>query len=360
VIRLALITCSVLVILLITIFGFVPYAVAARADARATHVRQSSWIDNEASAELLNEKEDDSVRFAVLGDVQMGSALLPKVLRAIESEPGLDFIVQTGDLFARPRPGHYMLGLSQLATLEEELPFFIIPGNHDIRESSKTSMVQPHFEDTFGPAEFAFEYGSAYFLFCDNSMGPFRKTQYERIEAMLAENTTPETPTCLFLHAEPIGWAGSGKRNPEKAYRPLFGLLDTYGVDFVFSGNWHGYHIDKRGGTTFVINGHGSDFDNEDKLAPAHYTLVEIANGHITTLDKTVKSTLGHLAGSYLNDFFIARLGYSVYQIAWAPIFLAIGLLAAMAVLVAAIFIRPTTRESAPETTTTQPSTHSD
>lgn len=111
-------------------------------------------------------------RFAFVSDTHIGSPNgsaeedLRRTVQDINSIPGLSFIVLTGDITELGTNEELRLAKQILDSLD--LPWFIIPGNHDAGWSESGGMM---FTTIFGYDKFSFEWGGIRFLGCPS--GPY-------------------------------------------------------------------------------------------------------------------------------------------------------------------------------------------
>lgn len=274
-----------------------------RARKTADKMKALEWINNDRGLEkirgLPNPREGFS--FAIFGDIQIGTAQLPRLVQVLEEEKPTAFIVQTGDAVSHAEPGHYNVFLSALARSGLRLPMFVMPGNHDVAGDDDDL-----FGQYFGPRRLWFEYGGALFILLDNSLAPFTDEQRDWLENVLEEQGAEDRLVFLFMHHQPIHWDGDGKRPVEHAYVRFFELLKDYKVDYVFSGNWHGYHREERGGTVFIVNGRGG---SGSRMVPCYFTIVDVYKGFARDRVVVLPPRAGILARSLLDDWLIAHIG---------------------------------------------------
>ncbi|MFH1568161.1 MAG: metallophosphoesterase, partial [Gemmatimonadota bacterium] len=120
-----------------------------------------------------------------------------------------------------------------------EMPFFFLPGNHDLGNDALAAAWRQRFGRTY----YHFVYGKALFLCLDaedGASGRIGERQREDVAAMLAAH--PEVGwTFVFLH-EPL-W-----KYPEEAGWPAVEALLGNRPHTVFAGHWHGYLKEVRDG----------------------------------------------------------------------------------------------------------------
>jgi len=294
--------------------GALGFWMGYQAQETAETMKSYEWIHNGRCLERISNMPDPgtSFKFAVFGDIQIGTAQLPRLSRVLEEEAPVAFVVQTGDAVSHADSGHYNLFLNELALTRLSVPFFVVPGNHDVRNDSELL-----FEKYFGPRQLWFEYGKALFILADNALGPLDNKQYDWMEEVLKRRKTGIQHIFLFMHRQPINWTGDGVTPVEHFYQRLFELLKKYRVDYVFSGNWHGYRREKRNGTVFVVNGRGGDFDHDARLVPCYCVIVEVQRDAIQDRVIEFPPRLSIVLKSQFKDLFVAHIGEFVMRNQW-------------------------------------------
>jgi len=291
---------------IILVLGLVGLWMGYQARRAEMMMRSYEWIHNERCLSKVGALPDSGgeFRFAVFGDIQIGTAQLPRLLNALKEESPASFIIQTGDAVSHADPAHYRLFLYELSHSGLWLPMFVVPGNHDVRNDDDNL-----FERYFGPRRLWFIYGGTLFVFLDNALEPLDDEQYDWLEGLLASSTDEVRHRLLFLHRQPIHWEGDGKKPVEQQYERLFEIAEDYNVDYVFAGNWHGYHREQRDDTIFVVNGRGGDFDHQERLTPCYFTLVEVRPDSIEDRRIMLPPRFHVALESLLKDWLISHVG---------------------------------------------------
>ncbi|UCF94277.1 MAG: metallophosphoesterase [Desulfobacterales bacterium] len=291
--------------------GALGFWMGYQAQKTAARMQSYEWIHNARGLKKISDSPDPGplFKFAVFGDIQRGTAQLPRLRRVIEDEAPMAFVVQTGDAVSHPDAGHYRLFLDAFARAQFALPFLVVPGNHDVDHGSETL-----FEQYFGPRQVWFEYGRALFILADNALGPLDEAQYHWLAKVLADHRQATEHIFLFMHLPPINWEGDGGIPVEHLYARLFAILKSYRVDYVFCGNWHGYHREERDGTVFVVNGRGGDYDHDARLVPCYSIVVEVRRDAV--LDRVIELAprISIVLQSEFRDLFVAHIGARAMQ----------------------------------------------
>lgn len=274
-----------------------------RAQAAAVMMETFEWINNDRCLEKVAALPEPrgGFRFAVLGDVQVGTAQLPRLMNALGEREPVDFIIQTGDIAMDPDAGHYELLMRALSSSGLQRPMFVVPGNHDLVEGDEEL-----FQRYFGPGQFWFEYGGVLFIVLDNSLGPFTDAQCDWLDRVLAQRSIDAANIFLFMHSQPIYWRDNGRGPVAHLYGGISEIFSKYEIDYVFAGNWHGYHREKRDGTIYVVNGRGGSGSH---LAPCFYTIVDVNERGVSDRYYVLPPRAGILAKSFVDDWLIAHVG---------------------------------------------------
>ena len=125
-----------------------------------------------------------------------------------------------------------------------EMPFFHVPGNHDI----SNELMSEYWQQRFGPTYYHFIYRDVLFL-CLNTEDPpsghISDAQVQYVSAALAENEDVRW-TLVFLH-QPL-WTQQEETGWEKVEGLLQGRPYT-----VFAGHWHAYSKSERLGRDYFV-----------------------------------------------------------------------------------------------------------
>jgi hypothetical protein len=195
-------------------------------------------------------QDDDKFTFAIIGDKTGGGQRnWPIFDRAMDEVSRLhpDFAIMVGDLIQGNRTDMGIVA----AQWDEfnghaermEVPFFFLPGNHDILSSA----MYDYWEENVGRTYYSFSYAGCRFVLLNTEEGwraeggtTFGPEQMAWLEADIAENRDAKH-TFVFLH-KPV-WNYSGK--PYEEWEQVEGWLD--GLDYtVFAGHYHRLSYETR------------------------------------------------------------------------------------------------------------------
>ena len=134
------------------------------------------------------------------------AAALERCVAALNAfRPKPDFVVISGDLADTPTAEEYQYLKRLLAPLE--LPFAVIPGNHDSRELMRAAFPSAAYAFASGPLDQRVEIAGIDLLLLDSSVpgkphGVLAASSLQWLEATLA--TSPDRPALVFLHHPPF------------------------------------------------------------------------------------------------------------------------------------------------------------
>ncbi len=239
---------------------------------------------------------DDSEPWSVmiLADVQNGFPYLPRLFRQ-KLPQNLRAIVSVGDFSADPDEAHMRLPVAELLRAPPPVPFFIVPGNHDIRDGEQNKDC---FLRWFGATTFEFRIGNTCFLGADNSDGLLDGQALLELEQKMTAATASGHRIILCMHCDIIDWQGKQKPGVEGPNRKLLEIVSRHDVRFVFSGHYHQAHDETRNRTRFVIAPASGHRDQQPGQNPISYLILRW-NGESYLLERRqfCRRNLTELAG---------------------------------------------------------------
>jgi len=229
----------------------------------------------------LRFNEDTSkLQFAIISDIWGGNR--PGVFEdAIEKLELLQpqFVISVGDLIDGktydPKLIKRQWDEFDAAIKPLEMPFFYVPGNHDIGNA----IMEAEWRKRMGSPYYHFVYKNVLFLCInteDGGKGGIKDEQVSYFKKVITENTNVRW-TFLFMH-RPV-WQGNGDK--QEGYENIERLLSGRNY-FLFSGHHHTYlSVTKNGNKHFVLGstGGGSDLRGEKFGEFDHITLVTLTRG---------------------------------------------------------------------------------
>lgn len=216
-----------------------------------------------------------TLRFAVIGDTQGRNTIFQSMIPLL-NESNVDFLVHLGDMTPSGSSNEYKAFLDTIDSLT--IPYFAVPGNHDIRGSGKDI-----FDDNFGVPNRYFDYRGWRLIFLDTSSLGLSTEDMAWLEDTLSQTSLP---TFVFMHVpakDPRGddhsFLDQGQANA------LIDLLTdkTYPIKAVFSGHVHVFSETEINGVKFITSGGGGAglYASPDQGGFHHFTVVEASSESI-------------------------------------------------------------------------------
>lgn len=239
-------------------------------------------------------------RVAVMGDSQKGFANFANLIRAVKEEK-VDFILHTGDLVAENDDGHYRLAALALDRAGLEVPFLVVPGNHDVKKGAE------RFLREFGGTEFAFRRGAVTFIGVDNALG--EAPDIQQIESRIRATARADDRVVLLLHVPPFDVRGE----IIPLYEEFARWLEKGMVHHVFSGQVHDYIQKGVGKAMVVANGVGGDYESWQLKQKVYATILSISGSGSVVRPLSIPpehgfvSNLEHLAVGHVAEAFRRR-----------------------------------------------------
>lgn len=235
-------------------FEYSPHAVPEEARHRDVHQRSLE--------RLLAQPAPERLRFAFVGDTQLGFNETEDCIQALNGRDDLAFVVQVGDFTHVGTAREYELTNGMFAKLK--FPYFVAIGNHDTLSNGRKI-----FESMFGPWNFAFTWAETRFVFLDTNSVEVGFDGTVPDLAWLAEALAPSPDhrrAFVFSHADP----NSNDFDPRlvPAFREI---LRSTGVVASLHGHAHQHLRDEHDGVQYV---------NADEIdAKVYYVVTERDDG---------------------------------------------------------------------------------
>jgi hypothetical protein len=213
-------------------------------------VRQS--VANGSAGQVAPPREQDSVRFAIIGDTGTGTSsqyqIGEQLARARQTFP-FEFVIMLGDnIYGSERPQDFVSKFEKpyQALLDSKVPFYAALGNHD----DPTQRYYKPFNMN-GERYYTFSKGSARFLVLDSNY--MDQAQIKWLEEQLSR-ATDRWKVAYFHH--PLYSSGEKHGSEVDLRAQVEPLFIKYGVDVVFAGHEHFYErIKPQNGIYYFIEG---------------------------------------------------------------------------------------------------------
>jgi predicted phosphodiesterase len=192
--------------------------------------------------------------FLVAGDIKGGTATFEGMLDEISGERPA-FLVIVGDFVSLPTEMNHKFFAMEMAEHCKHMQVFVIPGNHDI---SPDRFSAEDFRKTYGADQYHFRIGHNLFIFLNDLIGYNDNGEYlAYLEKVLKEYEGKGYKSFVFTHIPPAGVVPNIKCNTPPENEKFLELIRKYKVNYVFSGDHHGYAKKTVDGTTFTVSGGG-------------------------------------------------------------------------------------------------------
>jgi predicted phosphodiesterase len=208
-----------------------------------------------ANREILDKHpEKRDFDFAAVGDVS-SKGTFERIVSELRKIP-LDFVVLLGDVSHENNEDHHRYLRAELGEYELPCPMFYVVGNHDV---DPKNFPVARFEKVYGPSIFSFEYRKCLFIVLRILDTP-RFTNKESL-AFLAKfrkvDLSKYLHTFIFFHIPPSSISPFFHGHAFAEEKELLKLIDELGIDYVFTGDFHGFAQCKRANTNYIITGGG-------------------------------------------------------------------------------------------------------
>lgn len=207
-------------------------------------------------------------RFAVMGDIQGAMPEVDEVFARIDAEPGVRFVVSTGDIVDRGQEAEYELFERQLATLD--VPFYSTIGNHELFDDVD------RWYRRYGRANVHFRFRAVTFTLIDSASATIDPAVDRWLDAWLAEAAGD---LHLFgTHYPPVDPVGvrQGSFASRREGQALLARLAAAGVDLTVYGHIHTYvGFDNAGIPAYISGGGGAQPLRLDGIG-RHFLAVDV------------------------------------------------------------------------------------
>jgi hypothetical protein len=220
---------------------------------------------------LNNDGRHEQFSFAVAGDTQ-GTGTFERLAELLKAEP-ISFLVLLGDCVRNGRPGYHQYFRAELVKeLRIPCPTFYAVGNHDV---SKDEFPISRFEEMYGPTNFSFEYKGCLFIVLRILHVPHYSTKESLafLESVLSARQRDYKKVFVFMHIPPPVSGDIIARKFENSDR-FVSLCETFKVDYVIAGDYHGYARVQRGNAVYLVTGGGGAHLEKEMPGNFHHAIL--------------------------------------------------------------------------------------
>ena len=216
--------------------------------------------------------------FVVLGDSQFEgpnayNRLIDEVVRLFPS-----FVIQVGDMIQFPADSTVVRAKwkrfkAQIAPLGE-IPFYPVPGNHDVLDSSRAPGGEPVYREVWGETYYSFDYRNAHFVVLNTDEGVTSEIVGEQWTWLVKDlrEAAGKDHIFVFFHRPIYSLAN------EEALHAIF---VKHKVSAVFYGHHHHLNFHERDGITYLMTTSSTEARNpygERSGVFHHQLLVTVRN----------------------------------------------------------------------------------
>lgn len=246
------------------------------------------WIAS--NFKKINIADPKSFSFAVFGDNKNSHVIFERLLKEIDRDPEISFVIDIGDLVYDGEKEKYRYFLGQIRNYLHK-PLLTAIGNHELKENGRGL-----YAEIFGPFYYSFRIGKVCFFILDdaNEKGLDRwqriwlEREFKRSKGLCAQ-------WLVFFHVPLYDPRGGYHRHclPSKAADDLLNLFKTNGVSHIFSSHIHGFFQGSWHGIPYTITGGaGAELVGDDPNHYFfHYLKIKIENGNLQIKVKRLSSS---------------------------------------------------------------------
>ncbi len=229
--------------------------------------------------------DDHILNFYVFGDSQGYQGGLSQIV-ASANEFAPDFLFHCGDLTPFGQENQYLDTISALSGLDENIPLYATPGNHDIRQGGGARYIE-----YFGPATYSFDIGPAHITVFNTSAETVTESEFEWLEDDLSNDNS--SLKFVFTHVPPFDPRPDENHTMSTDINTrLMGIFQNTSVDVVFSGHIHMFDHRVIDGVDYVISGGAGAglYATPDEGGIYHYVNVTVTDSGVN-IDSVILST---------------------------------------------------------------------
>ncbi|HRU04390.1 MAG TPA: metallophosphoesterase [Candidatus Brocadiia bacterium] len=208
--------------------------------------------------------------FAVAGDAS-GHATFEGLFGRLKRER-LAFLALLGDCARNGSEGDHRFLQRLWWRRRPPFPVFYAVGNHDV---DPQRFPVTRFEEVYGPTNFTFEYRGCLFVVLRALPLPRYSTEgtIAFLKALADKGRAGYRRVFVFMHVPP-DVSGEWKARPLENGARLAELFEKLGVDYVFTGDYHGLARANVRGVNYVVTGGGGSRLKAASYGRFHHAVV--------------------------------------------------------------------------------------
>ena len=191
-------------------------------------------------------------RFAVMGDSGLRNEPMEAVLQDIRKKD-FAFIIHVGDMARHFTSSHFEWLAQELHDDTGDLPFYAVPGNHDITSRQDDIRRLRYYKRIFGQPNYWFSYGDVLFVCLDTSTNDLTDADLAWLEGTLKRLRKMFKSCVMVMHVPPIDPRPDENHCMVDGVERLRQLVGQYDVNALFAGHIHEYSESDFGGAPLYI-----------------------------------------------------------------------------------------------------------
>ncbi|MGF2733796.1 glycosyltransferase [Marinobacter sp. DUT-1] len=263
---------SLLIVVLLV--GYKTYLNLFMQDFNSLHSTQVEHIHERV-------KPGEAVNFAVVGNINNSIGIFEERIIPELNSSGLDFMVSAGNAVSGGGEDKYRALYGTLNHLQ--IPYLLTFGAHEFDNFGSF-----RFYDHFGPHFYSIRTGNARLIFLDSTGKTPWQWQIRWLSDLLTQDTS--NARILFIGHPPLEPEQNPLFDQEDDYlqppefrEALLELIDSQGIDMVFSSNLSVFAEQERNGTEFITTGGAGGLVLNNESSFYHYVQVRVtADGDVS------------------------------------------------------------------------------
>ena len=225
-----------------------------------------------------------SFSFAVFGDNGDGDLVFLDIIKRINADPSIVFVINTGDIVTTGKLSQYKHYLSMTSQLKVKT--YNVMGNHDIIGAGRINFLK-----FFGNPYYSWDYENCHFIVLDNvSQYGLGTIQTKWLTADLENNQKPVV--FIFMHkpmSDPSGSFSQYLMGPENELTALKKLFQRNNVKYVFCGHIHCYGKIIEDQITYIITGGAGSHLHLPNFAGGFFNYIKVTVNGNNVSDKVMR-----------------------------------------------------------------------
>jgi len=261
------------------------------------------------------------IHFAVMGDSQGNQTVFERVLGRVKAED-VHLVLHLGDIMHHCTSRDLEWILHELDEENLDVPFCVVPGNHDIDKEGHGGSPWDLYNAAFGPRRYWFTCGNVLFVALDDSTESCTAEDVDWIDRTLATQGGSCNARVVFMHVPPRDPRPGKGHALHEGGEELMAVLARHDVTVVFAGHIHSYLEDRIADIPVYITG-GAGADLQEPSDRYHYLLCTVRGDGSFTVEK--EEVEGVADTDYLEYVFRVRFPGRLAPVA-AVVLLLLGL----------------------------------